>query len=118
MTLYGLWHGGHGSYSEPNRDDLESFPDIEAARQALADRQDHGYWQRQDFAYVTREPESVFTPCVADESHMYLFLVDPRSLVEQIGDAAGYPDTRITRTLAFDHNGDARPTTTTERMGY
>ncbi len=89
MEVYALWYGG-ASYAHSTDDDLEKFPSIGAAVTALDDRHRLGYSFRQSFNFVNREPESSYTPCVEDDSEIWLFLEDPT------GDVDLYPD-RIVR---------------------
>jgi hypothetical protein len=96
--IYGEWHGG-ASYSPSTIDDRERFASIAAAEQALRDRERHGYWQRQDFDYLTREPDSTFTPAVdRDTTCMWLYgspsSEDP-SLVLDFGPRGGVRRHRV-----------------------
>lgn len=72
MTWHGLWHGGSG-YAPPGADDLELFTSLRQARERLASRYDHGYWERQHFAYVTRPPERTLTPAVGADCEILLY---------------------------------------------
>lgn len=76
MTIYAMWHGGP-SYAHGYIDsDVETFPTLAAARDALISRERSGYWFQQDFAFLTRPAESKFTPCV-ESSSMTIWLADP-----------------------------------------
>lgn len=103
MQVYALWHGGAG-YSPSDMDDLESFASIEAAKDALHSRMRNGYWQRQDFPFVNREPASVFTPCVEGDpaedggSSMWIYFYNPT----EVGDP--YPD----RIIEFGPRGGVK----------
>jgi hypothetical protein len=69
---YGLWYGGH-SYSAPEPDDLEEFSSLADARTQLIERYRYGDRRRMRFAFVTREPAEVFTPCVSDNCEIALY---------------------------------------------
>jgi len=73
-TIYGIWNGGSGYSPSDLTTDLERFGSVTAARHALRSRRDHGYLWRQDFDFVNREAEAVHTPCVEDDSTIWLFL--------------------------------------------
>lgn len=70
---YGLWYGGNGYALSDPESDMERFESLQEAKDALHDRYHDGYFSRQRFDYVNREPESVLTPAVGDDSCMHLF---------------------------------------------
>ncbi|GAA4561138.1 hypothetical protein [Planotetraspora kaengkrachanensis] len=82
---FGLWYGGNG-YSPPEPDDLEEFSSLADARAKLADRYRHGYSYRSRFAFISREPADVLTPCVGDDCAITLY---------GSRDALDYPDRRL-----------------------
>lgn len=91
---YGRWYGG-SSYSVGEMPDiLERFKSIEAAKDALRDRRDHGYWEPQDFDYVTREAESSLLPAVGDDSEIQLYNVG-KTDVDPNEWSDPYPDLRV-----------------------
>lgn len=74
MTVYALWYGG-SSYGESDPDtDLEAFPSLSAAGEALRARYERGYAFRQHFEFVRRDPESVFCPAVSESTRMLVYL--------------------------------------------
>lgn len=87
MTVYGLFHGGY-SYSPPDLyDDLETFPSINAAKEALDERYHSDMRIHCTHHYADGHAKRVLHLC--DESaELQLFLTDPR-----IGDF--YPDQRL-----------------------
>jgi hypothetical protein len=100
--IYAIWHGGHGSYSDPDPDrDVERFAMVEDAAAALESR--YGSNRRHTFDYACRESESVFTPGVGRNTFMDVYTAldiddDGNPLVHHNG-----PDLRIT----IDINGNA-----------
>ncbi len=72
MGIYILWHGG-SSYSHGEARDVETFPTLDDAKDAMSSRQESGYWQKQDFRYVNRDWECVFTPNVEGDSAWFWF---------------------------------------------
>ncbi|MFC9085162.1 hypothetical protein [Nocardiopsis dassonvillei] len=96
MSLwYGIWHGGSGYALSELENDLERFGSIESAKEALSDRYHSGYSWFQTFDYVNRNPESVLTPAVGEDSCIHLFA----SL-----DCLDYPD----RCVRFGPRGGVR----------
>ncbi|MFL1427534.1 MULTISPECIES: hypothetical protein [unclassified Nocardiopsis] len=83
---YGLWFGGCGYSPSDPLEDIEKFPTLNAARDALRDRFRDGASWRQEFEFVNRDPEKVFTPAVSEDSEILLFATPD-------GDA--YPDQRV-----------------------
>lgn len=83
---YGLWYGGYRYAVSDPVEDIEKFPNLNAARDALRDRFRDGASWRQEFDFVNRAPESVFTPAVSENSEILLFATPD-------GDA--YPDRRV-----------------------
>jgi len=73
-TIYGIWNGGTGYGPSDLTDDLERFDGVNAARHALRDRRDNGYGFRQDFDFVNRDAESVYCPCVENDTSLWLWL--------------------------------------------
>jgi hypothetical protein len=73
-TIYGIWNGGTGYGPSDLTSDLERFDSVTAARHALRDRRDSGHGWKQDFDFANREAESVYCPCVEDDSSIWLFL--------------------------------------------
>lgn len=71
-TVYGRWHGG-SSYTHPYPEDTERFASIKAAKEAMRSRRDNGYWQRQDFDFIHKAPDSTFTPTVDESSYVDLY---------------------------------------------
>lgn len=99
--VYGLWYGGP-SYSQPDRESLEVFPSISAAKRALWERYYDGDWSHCDVTYADGRVVSVLFPCVEREStEIGLFLYDPRE-----GDGDWYPD----RLLSLGARGGVRVT--------
>lgn len=80
MRVYGLWHGGHGSYAQPDvRLDVESFPSIQAARDRFADRVQSSGAFPEPFEFVNRDPEEVRIPATDDSQWLHLFFALPES---------------------------------------
>jgi hypothetical protein len=92
---YGVWHGGNGYALSELGNELERFGSIESAKEALSDRYHSGYSWRQKFDYVNRDPESVLTPAVGEDSCIHLF-ASP--------DCLDYPD----RCVRFGPRGGVR----------
>lgn len=72
IRWYGLWWGGT-SYSAPEERDLEAFASLAEATEALRDRRYCGGSLRQEFRFLHREPQRVFTPVVSDETEILLY---------------------------------------------
>jgi hypothetical protein len=71
------WYGGTNYAMSYPWEYLETFPTLEAAKDALVDRYVSGHWLTQDFDYVNREPDSKLTPNVGEDSEMWLWYSDP-----------------------------------------
>lgn len=76
--IYALWHGGANYAPGTIDDDLETFEDVDAARDAAWTRARTGNHFQQDFDYVTRDAASVLTPNVGEDSEIVVWLTDPR----------------------------------------
>ena len=98
MKVYGLWHGGHGSYSEPEHSDLEVFSSLADAMAQLATRYHSGRWNT--FTYADGRTDTADTPAVSETSSMWIFLADPRAS----DDGDWYPD----RVLSIGPRGGVR----------
>lgn len=87
MTVYALWNGGPSYAAGYLPEDLESFPDIEAAKDALEDRARNGHWIAQEFNYINRPgPErAALCPTVTD-SYMDVYFEDPSEETDTIPD--------------------------------
>ncbi len=92
---YGVWHGGSGYTLSDLESDLEQFGSIQEAKDALSDRFRSGCSWRQTFRYVNRDPESVLTPAVDEDSCIHLY-ASPECL--------DYPD----RCVYFGPRGGVR----------
>jgi len=85
-VIYGLWHGG-ASYSPGElAADLETFPSLRAATCALESRRVHGYHVPQAFIRPDGSTDHALTPCADTDSHITVWLADPR------GSDDPYPD--------------------------
>ncbi|GAA3745223.1 hypothetical protein HDA32_005138 [Spinactinospora alkalitolerans] len=71
MAWYGIWHGWPFSLS--GTDDLERFGSLADVAEVLKSRCESGAVWLQHFDYVSREPESVYTPAVTEESYIDLY---------------------------------------------
>ncbi|PSK89944.1 hypothetical protein CLV63_12448 [Murinocardiopsis flavida] len=71
MSWFGLWHGGSG-YSYSDASHMERFRSLADVADALKSRF-HGANWRQEFDYVARDPERVFTPGVDETSYIDLY---------------------------------------------
>jgi hypothetical protein len=100
--IWALWNGGSGYGPSDLVSDLESFASLEDARQALRSRRDYGYGFRQSFEFVNRDPESVFTPCVEDDSSMWVWF--GADVVDGVTYVPEYPD----RVVSFGPRGGVR----------
>ena len=97
--VFGMWWGGD-SYSTGYVDsDVETFPSLDAAKDALCERYELGDWQAQTFHYVNKAREDVRTPAVSDNSEMWIWQADPTGVSDP------YPDSII--RLSRDAEGDA-----------
>ena len=100
--IFARWFGGSGySHGDPV-DDLEVFPSMAAAVAALRERRDQGYSFRCSFEFANREPEDVFTPCVEDDSSMWLWFSAHKD--DGIVTVPDYPD----RVVSFGPRGGVR----------
>lgn len=97
MTIYALWHGGSSYAHGDVETDVETFPSIRAAVDALQDRSKLGHGWQMPFYYADGRTARVYTPN-ADDSSMWLWFADPR------GNADPYPD----RVLSFGPRGGVR----------
>lgn len=88
--IYALWFGGSGYSAGDMVEDLESFPSLAAAKAALSERRDRGYTFRQDFEFVNREAESVYCPCVEDDSRMWCWRA--ADIIDGVTYVPDYPD--------------------------
>jgi len=102
--IYALWFGGVGYAPGDMVEDLESFPSLAAAKAALSERYARGYSFRQDFEFVNREPESVYCPCVEDDSRMWVWLAADE--VDGVTYVPEYPD----RIIEFGPRGGVNVT--------
>jgi hypothetical protein len=74
--IYVLWHGGP-NYADPwISDDLEVFENVEAAHDALIDRERNGHWMTQRVHKRNGDVYTVYFPNV-DRSYMEVFYADP-----------------------------------------
>ncbi len=88
--VYGIWYGGTG-YGHGDRERyVECFDSVTSARHALRERRDGGYGRKQDFHYANREAESLYCPCVEDDSSIHLFLA--ADVVDDVVHVPEYPD--------------------------
>lgn len=71
-------------------DDLETFPSLRAASEALGDRARFGHWSTQTFTYADGRTEHSLTPCADEGPEMVVYLRDPRD------ERDPYPDRVIT----------------------
>lgn len=78
MKVYGVWYGGSGYARSDAFDDLEEFPSLKVAADRLASRERSGYWERQAFDFVNKEPARDFCPCVERDSSLDIYFADPR----------------------------------------
>lgn len=85
IMLYALWHGG-SSYSPSDMDSLETFPSLDAARDAFRERYMSGDRWPQDFTYADGRKASTCTPAVDTSASMLLYGYDPRETLDP------YPD--------------------------
>ena len=75
MSVYALWYGGP-SYAYPYpQEDMEQFDSLDDAREAFESRYRQGDWMKQDFKYIFKVEDSVFTPTVED-SYMHVWDAD------------------------------------------
>lgn len=72
MAWYGLWYGGP-SFALSEREDMEEFSSLQAAKDALWARVNDGWSWPQEFRYVYREPETARVPGVTEESYIDLY---------------------------------------------
>ena len=92
MTIYALWHGGY-SYTPGSIDegDLEVFPSVQRAGQALRDRYDSNGCRTVPFVYADGRTERTLLPAVdAESTSMDVYLYDPRET------AGPWPNVRLT----------------------
>lgn len=103
MSIYVKWFGGP-SYAHPDYDDFEVFENVDAAREALNDRERIGHHFQlpvvnakpdvrpgTDEAMVRTEESRVFFPCVED-SRMEVYLYNPFTVTDRIPDLTIYPE--------------------------
>jgi hypothetical protein len=100
--VFVLWWGGSSYGMWEGTNDLESFPTLDHARDALCERYELGYWQRQDFPYVNKSPDSQLCPSVGEDSEMWLFYSDPTQ-----GEGDLYPDAVIKLSVSEDNEATA-----------
>ena len=102
--VFGMWFGGSSySHGEPGKDG-ERFDSIEDACSQLYSRYCSGYWERQTFNYVNREPEGTLCPAVDERTEIHLSLALPPE-----GDFTDvYPDLciKLSETTETDTDGD------------
>lgn len=101
--VYGLWHGGPGYSNADPKSDVERFDSVDAARNALSDRYTCGHTWKQDFDFVNRDRESVFTPAVSEEAEIVLYASLPED-ENGVDFTDVYPDFIVKLTVA--ENGD------------
>lgn len=92
MKVYGLWHGGY-SYGPPCLDnDLEIFDSIAEAKHQFWLRWHDGFYSKQKFVFARSIiiPQYAYTPTVDESATMWLYLYDPREVIDP------YPDRIIT----------------------
>lgn len=95
MRVYGLWHGG-SSYAPGRFEDIEVFNSLKEAKSCLEDRYNsHG---PHSFEYANKDSDYTHTPCVEDDSEMWLWSYMP----DDNGDL--YPCSR----LVINSNGNAK----------
>jgi len=94
--IYALWHGGSSYAAGDPVANLESFPSLSAARDAMERRFQEGAFYTQNFEFVNREPERVFCPVVGEDSSMLVWMTaEVEDGVTYVGD---YPDGIFERT--------------------
>lgn len=94
MTVYVMWWGG-SSYSHGEMDrDLEVFPSVKRAGEALRDRYDSNGSHTVPFVYADGRSERTLVPSVSIDpwgpTSMEVYLYDPRAVTDP------YPDLRLT----------------------
>lgn len=72
MKIYGIWYGGP-SYYATYPTDLEVFPSLKVAKQALRDRYEIGYCVPCPTYYPAAENIPVLFPAVTRESRIDVF---------------------------------------------
>ncbi len=102
--VFGMWFGGSSySHGEPEKDG-ERFDSIEDACYQLYSRYRSGYWERQTFNFVNREPEGTLCPAVDEGTEIHLSLSLPPD-----GDFTDvYPDLclKLSERTVTDEDGD------------
>lgn len=100
MTVYAMWHGGH-SYSHGQLpEDLEVFPSIRAAGEALLARYESNGGIAQSITYADGREVCVFFPTVDTTCSMEIYRVDPRvSYGEWVAARGPFPDPDLRLTL-------------------
>jgi len=96
--VFGLWYGG-SSYAMSEVKDLETWANVELAKDALVDRYGKGGFWKQEFLYMYKEPEFTFTPGVDEETEIHLYY-SPIN-----GGSDMYPDAVI--KLSFTEDDEA-----------
>lgn len=97
MIVYALWDGGAGYSSPAIPDHVERFDSLADAKDAFYARH-MGAVIRCPFAYVNREPISVYTPLTDASARMQVFFYDPTD------ERDPYPD----RIITFGPRGGIR----------
>lgn len=100
--VYAMWNGGNGYGPSDLVTDLEGFGSLADVRAALRSRRDRGYGWRQEFVFVNRDAEYVYTPCVEDDSSIWVWLVADE--VDGVVCVPEYPD----RVVSFGPRGGVR----------
>lgn len=90
MTVYAMWYGGYSySYGEIP-EDLEVFPSIRAAGEALRARYESNGWRTAPVHYADGRQALTLFPAVDTTCSMDIYRYDPRTAHEP------YPDLRLT----------------------
>lgn len=89
--IYVMWWGGCSySYGDMDRD-LETFPSVQRAGEALRDRYDSNGCRTVPFVYADGRTDRTLLPAVtAGDTSMDVYLYDPREVADP------YPSLRLT----------------------